>query len=222
MLAWLSLALLTGVMADDGFVPLTPVGVEDEPWGQLIPLAGPPRDGAPTEALRWQAAKVTAPNSPPLLRDFSGVEALRFWLYLEAPLPFKLNLVMMGRTNGYFNTAIPLDFSGWRQVTLPLASFVKVREADWTSTTTLGFRSQGYGQPALDPGLVVWLDQFEVQPKPGATLTVGNSLEDNRRAWSELAARGNPLLLLNAQRYQATVAPFAPPTNLSSAWTYRT
>lgn len=43
----------------------------------------------------------------------------------------------------------------------------------------------------------------------------------NRRAWEDLAARGNPLLLLNAERFRNPPPAFQPPEKVTNTWTYR-
>ncbi|MCL4207280.1 MAG: hypothetical protein KJ000_32765 [Pirellulaceae bacterium] len=43
----------------------------------------------------------------------------------------------------------------------------------------------------------------------------------NRKAWEALAARGNPLLLLNAERFRNPQPPFKPPEKVPNTWTYR-
>lgn len=42
----------------------------------------------------------------------------------------------------------------------------------------------------------------------------------NRQSWINLSRRGNPLLLLNAQRYAKPQPGFVPPTDITSSWTY--
>lgn len=221
--AALALLLTCAVaQAQTPFEPLLPVAIGDEPWSPLLaPAKGPERDGKPTEALRWQAGRQPVVDSPALLAGFHQVEAIRFWMHLEQPLPFKLNVLLTGCPGGYFNQAVPLDYKGWRQVTVRVADFGRAYQPELDQATRIAFRAQGYGQPALAPGLTIWFDQFEVQPKPGARLRRTNSLESNREAWAELAAKGNPLHLLNAKRYEAAQPKFAPPTPVTSAWTYR-
>ncbi|MCC7351604.1 MAG: hypothetical protein IT446_13660 [Phycisphaerales bacterium] len=46
------------------------------------------------------------------------------------------------------------------------------------------------------------------------------AFRNNRQSWSNLARRGNPLLLLNAQRYSGSQPAFQPPAKTGSAWMY--
>jgi len=207
---------------DDGFQTLQEITLEDEPWSnRLVPTAGPPRGGKPTVALRWQVDQQPTPDSPSLLADWTNVDAVRFWLHLDKAYPFKLNVLLTGSPGGYFMTAVPLDFTGWKQFTIPIGQFTKVREADLTSTRRLAFRVQGYGQPALEKDTVWWVDQVEAKPKAGAKLPAINSLDENLAAWRKLAAQGNPFLLLNARRFERKMEPFKPPAEIKSAWQYR-
>jgi len=64
--------------------------------------------------------------------------------------------------------------------------------------------------------LISWPVAGAEKPAPPADV-----LQANRRAWEDLAARGNPLLLLNAERYQSPQPAFKPPAKVSNAWTYR-
>ncbi|MDQ3813300.1 MAG: hypothetical protein M3347_05050, partial [Armatimonadota bacterium] len=206
----------------DGFQTLLEITAEDEPWSNsLLPKVGPPRDGKPTVALRWQVDQQPVVDSPSLLSDWSNVEAVRFWLLLDKPYPFKLNVLLTGSPGGYFMTTIALDFLGWKQFTIPIEQFSKVRDADLASTRRLAFRVQGYGQPKLEPGMVWWVDQIEAKPKPNTKLPVMDSLEENRAGWHKLAAQGNPFLLLNARRFERRLDPFRPPTEIKSTWQYR-
>ncbi|MDH7568077.1 MAG: hypothetical protein QHJ73_00650 [Armatimonadota bacterium] len=208
----------------EGFQPLLEVTLEDEPWsGALVPEEGPPRGGHPTVALRWPVDERPAPDSPPLLSDWSAVEAVRFWLHLDEPCPYRLAVLLTGRMNGYWLATIPLNFSGWRQFTLAIEEFRKVRDADLKDARSLSFRAQGYGQPELRTGMVWWVDAIEVRPRPGAKLPrVGGSIETNLAEWEALGKEGNPYYLLNARRFQAPVPPFQPPAEVRSAWQYRT
>lgn len=205
------------------FQTLTAITLDEAPWSAvLVPEEGPPRDGAPTQALRWPVAERPGPDSPVLLTDWSGVDAVRFWLHLDKPCPFRLNVLLTGEMNGYFMTSIPLDFTGWRQFTLPIESFGKVREADLTAARRLSFRAQGYGQPEIEKTTVWWVDHVEARPKPGVKLPIAPiGPVAARAAWEALAREGNPYLILNARRYQAELPPFRPPAEIRSAWQYR-
>jgi len=60
---------------------------------------------------------------------------------------------------------------------------------------------------------------------PAAVAEVQSAQPDvlltNRKAWEDLAARGNPLLLLNAERFQNPQPAFKPPEKVPNTWTYR-
>ena len=206
---------------DDGFRVLLAVDAGDEPWsGVLTPRQAPPRDGRKTVALHWPVDRRPGPNSPALLMGWHDVESVRFWLHVDKPRPYRCNVLLTG-VREYFNTAVVLDFSGWRQFTIPISAFGAVRGAVLEDMRRLSFRMQGYGQPDLDEGTVWWVDQIEVRAKPGATLVMTNDLEANRRTWEELASQGNPFLLLNARDHAREAAAFKPPETITSAWQYR-
>lgn len=222
MLSAMLLSILTLPLADEGWVTLDAVDTAADRWGPMLPMPGPERDGQPTTALRWEPKPDPAPNSPALLQGWETVETLRFWMHTDRAYPFTMTVILTGSgTDGYFATAFPLDFAGWRQIVIPMTAFKQVRTADLATSTTLGFRAQGYGQPVLDDGMVLWIDQVEAMAKPGATLKVTNSRQVNLERWMALAERGNPLEILAAERYAKPLDAYRPPGRLTSAWTYR-
>ena len=207
--------------SDDGFRVLLAVEGGGEPWsGVLTPRQGPPRGGRRTVALHWPVDRRPGPNSPALLMGWQDVEAVRFWLHVDKPRPYRCNVLLTG-VREYFNTAVALDFSGWRQFAIPVSRFGAVRGAVLEDMRRLSFRMQGYGQPELDKGMTWWVDHIEVKAKPGATLVMTNDLDANRRAWEKLAAEGNPFLVLNARDHARETAAFKPPETITSAWRYR-
>ena len=218
----LLLALLPPALAAEEWVALEPIEPASDRWGPMIPSAGPERDGQPIVALRWEPKRSSAPNSPALLQGWETVATLRFWMHTDRSYPFSMTMVLTGSGgNGYFSTAFPLDFTGWQQIVIPMANFKQVRTADLATSTTLGFRAQGYGQPALDDGMVLWVDDIEALPKPGMKLKVTNSQEINWSRWMALAEQGNPLQILAAAKYDQPLAAYQPPQELTSAWQYR-
>lgn len=220
-IVWLTAAGACLAQGEEPFIPVLPVDVEDEPWGGGVePAAGPERDGQPTVALRWPVDRRPGPDSPVLCRGFDDVAAIRFWLWIDRPRDYRINVLLTG-TRHYFNTAVPLDWTGWRQLTIPIDQFSPVREAVLSDMQRLSFRMQGYGQPALDPDMVWWVDQIELQPRPGARLPLSNSIEANLAAWRELAAGGSPYGALLARRYERPLPAFSPPESITSTWQYR-
>ncbi|MBN2451110.1 MAG: hypothetical protein JXR77_12020 [Lentisphaeria bacterium] len=194
---------------------------DSEPWsGALRPAEGPDRDGGPTLALRWEVAEQPAPNSPALLHHFEDVAGLRFWLWIDGPKDYRLNVLLTGR-HEYFNSSVALDWRGWRQLTVPLEQLQPVRGAKLSDMQRISFRMQGYGQPLLDADMVWWVDEIALLPKPGHTLPRTDNLEANRALWESLAAEGNPFALLLARQYASGIGPFSPPAAISSAWQYR-
>jgi len=208
--------------AVESWVTLDAVESAGDRWGPLLPLAGPERDGQPTTALRWSPKASPAPNSPALLQGWDTVESLRFWMHTDRAYPFSMTIILTGSgTDGYFATAFPLDFAGWKLINIPLSAFQQVRTAALATSTTIGFRAQGYGQPALDDAMVLWIDNLEALPKPGAKLKVTNSREVNMSQWMDLARQGNPLQELTAERFARPLSAYQPPQDLTNAWTYR-
>lgn len=203
------------------FQPVLPIDLSDEAWGNgLAPAQGPDRDGQPTIALKWDVATLPGPNSPLVVTSFQDVAAIRFQLYLDGPHDFRLNVLLTGR-GGYYNYGLSLDWTGWKQLTIPIEKFGKAHDPRLEDMRGISFRMQGYGQPELDPEMVWWLDQFELQPQPGKQLPLTTSLEYNHQQWVELAEQGNPYVLLNARRYERPLGEFRPPEQITSTWQYR-
>jgi len=202
------------VMADE----ITPLS---EPWSVVLrPDKGPERDGQATCALHWSVAVRPGPNSPILLPHFEDVAAVRFGLWIDGPKAYKLNVLLTGR-GGYFNSTVRLDWTGWKQLTVPIERFRSVRGAKLADMQRISFRMQGYGQPELPREMVWWVDDVALLPKPGQTLALTSSIEVNRGIWMGLAQKGNPLAQLLAQNYRSAAGPFRPIEKITSAWQYR-
>ncbi|MBT3378689.1 MAG: hypothetical protein HN742_30530 [Lentisphaerae bacterium] len=206
----------------ESWVVADEIGGLSEPWSVVLrPETGPPRDGGDTCALRWPVATRPGPNSPVLLPHFEDVAAVRFRLWTDGPKAYKLNVLLTGR-GGYFNSTMPLDWTGWKLLTVPIKRFGSVRGAKLADMQRLSFRMQGYGQPELPREMIWWVDDVALLPKSGRTLALTSSIEVNRGIWEKLAGTGNPLAQLLVRAYDTKVAPFKPPEKVTSAWQYRT
>jgi len=210
----------------DSFQVVDPVTLRDTPWDAsevVAPRIGPPRDGQPTEAIYWPADKLPAfdipPNVPSLVSNWQDVESIRFWFHTDERLP-KGVVVLLMTPKGYFFARLPLDFTGWQQLTLPMSAFKpnnndgSVRVEDIKG---LAFRAQGYNLPPLAPGTAFWIDNIELRPVLGKSLATFTR-ERNFQRWMELAVQGNPLAFMNAQVYQDNLQSYRPPQNITSGW----
>lgn len=205
------------------WLPLLPVEAGDAAWrdGPTAEV-GPADRGRSTVALRWSVDRQPAIDSPPLLHGWSEVERVRFRLHLDRPRPYRLAVVLTGPSDAYFLATVPLDFTGWSEIELPLSAFSPVmRGARLDSMSALGFRAQGYGQPSIEEGTIWWIDRIEIVPHAGAhPVRLGAGIETNRVGWETLAALGNPFVLLNTHHYsQPFESPWSPPA-LDSTWQY--
>ena len=78
------------------FQTLTAITLDEAPWSAVLVPEEAPRDGAPTQALRWpwRSDRGRTARAPHRL---VGVDAVRFWLHLDKPCPFRLNALLTGR-----------------------------------------------------------------------------------------------------------------------------
>ena len=215
---------VTNTVVQSEWVTPAKIEIGDKRWGtNFSPAMGPPRQGVSEPALQWLVDKQPNPTTPPLLTNWSNVASLRFWLYLDKPQDWALTIVLTGTTDGYFRHQIPLDWTGWKQVTLPVESFVKVREADLRTTQAVGFRAQGYQQPPILAGTTWWVGPIEMLPRQGTTLPLAGTAQEVlnfRQQWQEVAAKGNPFYQLNARNYQAATPAFTPTSPITTTWQY--
>jgi hypothetical protein len=69
--------------------------------------------------------------------NLTKCQGFKFWVYSERPTPGIITIAFVNTTktdNGadaYFYYRMKTDFEGWKEISVPLAEFGKVREASW-------------------------------------------------------------------------------------------
>jgi hypothetical protein len=158
---WL-LLLFSPVLADR--VLLDEVGSEGA-WSSLELDAGKAKEGR----AGWKsagAAKGTLAVFKQAAADWSGAQALKFWLWSSANLGAEVFIQVTApgpHTNGdYWMHRLKVDWAGWKQVEVPREKFLKVRSPDgWKGVTSLGFLTSGWGVTA-NAELQFALDRVEL------------------------------------------------------------
>jgi Carbohydrate binding domain (family 11). len=98
--------------------------------------------------------------------DWSAYEALSLWLHSEKANGQVINLRVAATTpdnpEGYYLHQIGVDWTGWRQVVVPLSAFKKNRSpAPWSQVTGFRMSSAGWKATPLSDS-VLHLDELRL------------------------------------------------------------
>ncbi|MFS0723593.1 S-layer homology domain-containing protein [Paenibacillus sp. 1P07SE] len=104
--------------------------------------------------------------------DLNGFETLKVWAYSEkartgdqADKPIQLRFFMKGDTN-YYYYRLPLDWSGWKEIEVPLAVVQEQRSSaeakPWGPLDYIRFDQAGVSGTTLDAGLQIYLDDMRL------------------------------------------------------------
>lgn len=80
--------------------------------------------------------------------NVSAYSAVNLWMYLPKAYGSNVSLIMQGdqsSVNHYFIYQLMLDWTGWKQVTIPLCAFERVNNPTWTDIRS--FRISAFGWP---------------------------------------------------------------------------
>ncbi len=140
-------------------------GTGSKKWLFAIPDAANPPNHVAGSALIYPKH---APNV-----DLNGFTTLKFWAYNvkarsgdQADKPFQIRFFMKGDASNYYFYRIPLDWTGWKQIEVPLSA-VKTQMSSpsvkaWGPLDYLRFDQAGIGGTTLDATLQMYLDDFRV------------------------------------------------------------
>ncbi len=138
------------------------------------------RQGA--ASVRWRHHPVTPVlNLPQVPADWSGYHVLRFQLYSGQALPTRIMVIVASEnpaTEGadYWGYALSLNFTGWRQIDLPIGPTVGAGARSprgWNHIDGVALTAAGWGNTP-HPRADLRLDAFELvvdPPRPGPLLS---------------------------------------------------
>ncbi|MBN8215061.1 MAG: discoidin domain-containing protein [Spirochaetes bacterium] len=143
-------------------------GFEKALWGKGLVLTNAPVKEGRTSGL-WKDHGVNPEISCDRIpHDWSRVSALRFWCYSEKANQAPINVILLSKADAkvfsYFMGRFTVDFTGWKQLTLPLSRFSATRDpAGWRKIDGITFNAKGWGvEPAADTALR--FDAMELVP----------------------------------------------------------
>ncbi|GBF73250.1 hypothetical protein PA598K_01535 [Paenibacillus sp. 598K] len=104
--------------------------------------------------------------------DLNGFETLKVWAYSvkartgdQADKPIQLRFFMKGDTN-YYYYRLPLDWTGWKEIEVPLAVVQEQRSSaeakPWGPLDYVRFDQAGVSGTTLDTGLQLYLDDMRL------------------------------------------------------------
>ncbi|WP_020620408.1 S-layer homology domain-containing protein [Paenibacillus daejeonensis] len=105
--------------------------------------------------------------------DLNGFETLKIWAYSvkartgdQADKPIQLRFFMKGDTANYYYYRLPLDWTGWKEIEVPLAVVQAQRSSadvkPWGALDYIRFDQAGVSGTTLDAGLQVYLDDMRL------------------------------------------------------------
>jgi len=123
----------------------------------------------PTEYI--DGAALIYPKLAPNV-DLNGYSTLKFWAYNvkartgdQADKPFQLRFFMKGDSQ-YYYYRIPLDWTGWREIEVPLATVKTQKSSDsvkaWGPLDYIRFDQAGVSGTTRDPELSMYLDDIRL------------------------------------------------------------
>ena len=131
-------------------------------------------------AVRWrnhpQTPNFTLPKVP---ADWTGYHVLRFQLHSAKAVPTRIMVIVTSEnpaTEGddYWGFPISLNFTGWRQIDLPLGEYGQARSPrGWNQIDRVSLTAAGWGNTP-HPEADLLLDAFELvvdPPRPGPLLS---------------------------------------------------
>lgn len=139
--------------------PAALLGFESEGWTGGARVKDPVKEG--TFSYRWnEHGKNKSIQTDKLPKDQTGTRALKFWVFSESANGAIVNVILTSRKDpkvfSYYYGKFPIDFTGWRQITLPAQALSPSREpAGWNQIEMLQFNADGWGvKPKADTDLV--------------------------------------------------------------------
>ncbi|AHF93302.1 sugar-binding protein [Opitutaceae bacterium TAV5] len=105
------------------------------------------------------------PGNPPA--DWSAYEAISIWINAEKANGQVINFTAgSSGTNGegdYFIAQVTVDWTGWKQVIIPLERFIRNRSPKgWNAITGFQIAAKGWGGVQALPDTVLWLDHLQL------------------------------------------------------------
>lgn len=114
-----------------------------------------------------------------IIKDWSAVKRVNLMLYAPKSVPtskfsFLVNTKRRdgGSSGTYYQVTIPVDFAGWKVVSIPIESFIprNENEPDWTQVTGLTVATRGYGSANLVPDTEVYFKEVWISKSGENTL----------------------------------------------------
>ncbi len=146
-------------------------GFEDfAAWRGLVPDSEEPREG--TYSGRWEELetnnRVQCRSFP---QDISGFQAMQVDVHSLKAGKASFAIVMLSENEAsegidYFLANVPIDWSGWKTLTIPFSGFESVREpVGLTAIDSLRMASTGYRIKVTEPDAVLKFDNLRLIPK---------------------------------------------------------
>lgn len=139
--------------------PAALMGFEAEGWTGGARVKDPVKEGS--YSYRWnEQGKNKTIQTDKLAKDQTGTRALKFWVFSESANGATINVILTSRKDpkvfSYYYGKFPIDFTGWRQITIPAQALAPNRDpAGWNQIEMLQFNADGWGvTPKADTDLV--------------------------------------------------------------------
>jgi len=130
--------------------------------------------GGSDYSLSWEAGHVPTSRARLLLEDYSNLtdwssyHTLELSIYAERPNETLITIAaypepLESDEASYYFYRIPVDWSGWKEFSIPLEKFSPVRSPDgWSKISRLEFMSHHGASPI--PGTILYLNNIRLKP----------------------------------------------------------
>lgn len=109
--------------------------------------------------------------------DLTGMTALHMLMYNEEDVGNQMN-ILLNTPPGYFNTQIDLDWTGWKEIVIPLSDFGKKNTtpaSTWDAVSSIRFNYAGWNAAFLAHS-PVYFDSIWMEAKPvPASIEIANA-----------------------------------------------
>lgn len=142
--------------------------------GNVKPSSEKIFEGGSDYSLRWEAGHAPTSRARLLLGDYgtltdwSSNHTLEVSIYAEEPNETLITIAaypepLESDEASYYFYRIPVDWSGWKEFSIPLAKFSPVRSPDgWSRISRLEFMSHHGASPI--PGTILYLNNIRLKP----------------------------------------------------------
>ncbi len=135
-------------------------------WEGGVPDAEHVQQGE--HSVKWAHGDSRSVTTGDIPHDWSGFNALSFWLYSEKATGSRFHVLLFSEnaeSDGidYYSLALKVDFAGWRRLLIPFDEIGRVRSPlGWGNIERLTLHAAWDPRTVIDPDTVLYIDAVEL------------------------------------------------------------